>query len=104
MDRTQSGITTPGQSGPGNDGNKGILCIPQGSSITGASPLDCFVLYPRHSLGEFYPFVEMQSVYSAVPADWTLNGFSYCCLVLTILFIKYCYAIQIICTQFDGFK
>ena len=36
---------------PGSDGNKGVLRIPQGSSITGASPTDCLVLYPGHSLG-----------------------------------------------------
>ena len=32
-----SGATTAGQSGPGNDGNKGVLYIPQNSSIIGAS-------------------------------------------------------------------
>ena len=35
-----SGSTTPGQNGPGNDGNKGALCIPQSSSITGSLPSD----------------------------------------------------------------
>ena len=29
IDRTLSGATTPGQSGPGSDGNEGVLCIPQ---------------------------------------------------------------------------
>ena len=38
MDRTLSGATTPGQSGPGSNGNEGLLGIPQSSSITGASP------------------------------------------------------------------
>ena len=38
IDRTQSGVTIPGQCGPGSDGNKGLLYIPQSSSITGASP------------------------------------------------------------------
>ena len=32
---TLSGATTPGQSGPGSDGNKEVLHIPQSSSITG---------------------------------------------------------------------
>ena len=36
---------------PENDGNEGILRIPQSSSITGTSPSDCLVLYPRHYLG-----------------------------------------------------
>ena len=46
-----SGTTTPGQSGPGSDDNKGVLHIPQSSSITGTSPSDCLVSYSRHSLG-----------------------------------------------------
>ena len=32
-----SGATTPVFSGPGSDGNKGVLRIPQSSSITGTS-------------------------------------------------------------------
>ena len=47
-----SGATTPEQSGAGNDGNEGLLCIPQTSSITGTSPSDCFVSYTGHSLAE----------------------------------------------------
>ena len=46
-----SGATTPGQSGSGSDGNEGVPCIPKSSSITGASPSDCLVLYLGHSLG-----------------------------------------------------
>ena len=45
-----SGTTTPGQSGTRNDGNEGVLRIPQSSSITGTSPSDCLVSYPGHSL------------------------------------------------------
>ena len=41
----------PGQSEPGSDDIKEILCIPQSSSITGTSPSDCLVSYPGHSLG-----------------------------------------------------
>ena len=37
IDRTQSGTTTPDQSGTGSDGNEGVLHIPQSSSITEAS-------------------------------------------------------------------
>ena len=47
IDRTLSGATTPGQSGPGSNGNEGVLHIPQCSSITGASPSDCLVSYNR---------------------------------------------------------
>ena len=46
IDRSLLGTTTMGQSGPGSNGNKGVLFIPQSSSITGASPLDCLVSYP----------------------------------------------------------
>ena len=55
IDRTRSGATTPGQCGPGIDGNEGILRIPQSSSIPRASPSECFLSYST---------AEMQSVYS----------------------------------------
>ena len=72
IDRTLSGDTTPGQNGPGSDGDVEVLRIPQSSSITKASPSDCLVSYPDHSLGESYPFAEIQSVYSTAPADWAI--------------------------------
>ena len=50
IDRTLSGATTPGQSGPKSDSNKGVLRIPQSSIITGTSPSDCLMSYPGHSL------------------------------------------------------
>ena len=40
-----------GQSGPGSNGNEGVLRIPQSSSTAGISPSDCSVSYPGHSLG-----------------------------------------------------
>ena len=43
--------TTPGQSGLGSDGNKGVLRILQSSSITEALLSDCLVSYPGHSFG-----------------------------------------------------
>ena len=69
IDRTLSGATTPGQSGPGSDGNEGMLRIPQSSNLTGTSPWDCLVSYLGLSLGESYPSTEVQSVYSAATAD-----------------------------------
>ena len=63
---TQSGATTPSQSRPGSDCNKGVLCITQISYITEVFSSYCFVLYQRHSLEED---TKMHSVYSAVPAD-----------------------------------
>ena len=69
IDRTLSGATTLGQNGPGSNGNKWALCIPQSSNIIGASSSDCSVSYTGHSLGENYPSAEMHSVYSLVPAN-----------------------------------
>ena len=37
IDWTLPGATTPGQSGPGSEDDEEVLCIPQSSSITGAS-------------------------------------------------------------------
>ena len=39
------GATTSGQSEPGRNDNEGVLCIPQSSSITRASPSDYLVSY-----------------------------------------------------------
>ena len=35
-----SGATSLGQSGPGSDGNEGVLRVPQSVSITGTMPSD----------------------------------------------------------------
>ena len=48
VDRTLSGDTTLGQSGPGSNGNEGVLCIPLISGITEASSSDCLVSYSRY--------------------------------------------------------
>ena len=51
----------------------------QSPSITGASPSDCLVSYPGHSLvgwGSF-PSAEMKSVYSIAPADWAIDLFKF---------------------------
>ena len=70
IDRTLSGAPTPGQSGPGNNENKGLLRISQRSSITRGSSSDCLVSYTKQSMGSSYSSAEKQSVYSAAPADW----------------------------------
>ena len=76
INRTLSGVTTPSQNGPESDGNKGVLRLPQSSSITGTSPSDCLVSYPGHSLGGgSYPSAEMQVVYSTSPVDWATDFF-----------------------------
>ena len=56
----QSGATTPGQSWLEIDGNEGMLCIPQSSSITGTSQSDCLVSYFGHSLEGSYHFAAGQ--------------------------------------------
>ena len=43
--------TFAGQSGPGCDGNKEVLRIPQSSRIAGTSPSYCLVSYPGYLLG-----------------------------------------------------
>ena len=67
-----SGATTPGQGGPGSDGNEGVLHIHQSSSITGTSTLDCLVSYTRTLVveGGSYPSAKKQLVHSIAPADW----------------------------------
>ena len=50
LDRTLSGATILSQSGPGSNGDEGVIYIPQSSSITGTSSSDCLVSYPGHSL------------------------------------------------------
>ena len=72
MNKALSGATTPGQSRHWGDGNEGVLRIPQSSIITEVSPSGCLVSYPGHWLEKSYPSAEMQSVYSAPPADWTM--------------------------------
>ena len=65
------------QSGPGSDGNEGVLNIPPNSSITKASSSDCLVSYPGHPLGKSYHTVEIKSMYSAAPADWAIRSIHY---------------------------
>ena len=75
IDRTLSCATTPSQRECRSDGNKGVLRIPQSSSITGSSPSDCLVLYPGRSLGGgSYPSAENQSVYSTAPVHWAIKS------------------------------
>ena len=69
-----TGVTILCQSEPENEGNEGVLCIPQSSNITGASPSDCLVLYLGHSLGEFYPSAAIVLVYSIAPVHWAARG------------------------------
>ena len=70
IDKTLSGANTLHQSGPGSNGNEGVLCIPQNSSSTGVSPSHCLMPYLGHIWwGVVNPFAQNQSVYSTAPAD-----------------------------------
>ena len=55
FDPLLSSATTPDQSGPGSDYNKGVLRIPQSSSITETFPSDCLVSYIRTIIGRVLP-------------------------------------------------
>ena len=72
IDRNLSGATTPGQSGPGSDGNEGVLHILQSSSIIEASPSDCLVSYPGHSFGGSSPSAKFQLLYSLASCNWAI--------------------------------
>ena len=65
---TPLGAATLGQTEPGSNGSDGVLLIPQGSSITGASPSDCQVSYLGHSLEDLNP-LQRCSLYFAASAD-----------------------------------
>ena len=74
IERTLSDATTPSKSGSRSDGNEEVLHILQSYSITEASPSDCLVSYPGHSLEEPYPSAEMRSVCSIVAAGWAIGN------------------------------
>ena len=60
---------------------KRYSAFPKDSGITRASPSDCLVSYPGHSLEESYSSAEMQSGYFTAPAD--LAGISFKHIYLT---------------------
>ena len=83
-DRTLSGAITSGHSGPGSDGNKRVLRIPQSSSIIGTSPSDCLVLYPGHLLvGGVLALLQRNSRCILQPQP---NGQAQLCLALASCF------------------
>ena len=55
VDRTLWSANTPGKSGTGSDGNKGVFSIPRSCSITRASPSDCFCVISSILIGEVLP-------------------------------------------------
>ena len=103
IDRTLSGTTTTGQSGPGSNGNKGVLCISQ-ISKAGAWPSDSLESYCGHLLvGGINPSAEKLSVYStALVTQLMIKQFYLVgCLfvfygISTQLNFKYSYLTQIV--------
>ena len=78
IDSTFAGATTQDQSGPGIDGNEGVLCIPQSSSITGTSPSDFLSVIARTLWkGGSYLSAEMQLVCILQPHPFGLYWFHY---------------------------
>ena len=75
IDRTLSGATTPGQSGPGSDSRERVLCIPQSSSITGTSSSDYVVSYQDTRWGSSQQrssqfILQPQSTGQSFTTDW----------------------------------
>ena len=65
-----SGATILGQSGPGSNGNEGVLRIPQSSCITLTSPSNCFVSYPGLSLWGVIPLCKDAVGVFYSPSRW----------------------------------
>ena len=90
IDRTLSAATTPGQSGPGSNGNEGVFHIPQSSRNIGTSSSDCIqdtrwgswvlphckdavgVFYSPNQLGNRWPEQEPQHQMQFSVIPWTL--------------------------------
>ena len=71
-DRTLSDAATPVQCESGSNGTEEILCIPQSSTINGASLSDCFMSHTEHWFGGGYSTTDMQSGNSTASADWAV--------------------------------
>ena len=92
IDKTLSGVTNPGQSGPRSDGSDGVLRIPQSSSLTGASPSEILVSYPGHSLRGLTPLQRCSRCILQLPLTEQYSE-------LNVLFqiIQFSISIQFIC-------
>ena len=69
MDRTQSGATTPGQSRLGSDGIEGFALQSPKLQYYWSLTLRWFSVISKTLIGEVLPTAEMQSEYSATPAN-----------------------------------
>ena len=84
INMTLSGVTTPGLSGLGSDGNEGVLHIPQSSRITGTSPSVCLVSYQDTHWGDLTPLQRCR-LYSTTPANWANKCMCLCVCVRVCL-------------------
>ena len=74
IDRTLSGATTPGWSGPGNNGNEVVLLIPQ-IFKAGVTPTDSLMSYLEHSLVMVLPLCrEVVDVFILMSSVHLLNS------------------------------
>ena len=71
IDRSLSGATTPGQSGPGSIGYEGVLHTPQKLQHYRSLTIRLFNVISRTLVGGVLPLCwEMPSVYSTAPVNW----------------------------------
>ena len=68
---TLSDATTPGQTWYGSSGNEGVFRITQNSSLT----IKLYIVISRTLVSGSYHTAEIQSVYSATLADWSVFYF-----------------------------
>ena len=95
IDRTLSGTTTPRQSGLRSDGNEGVLCIPQGSGITGTSPSYCLFSYSGLSLARDLTLLQSSSRCNLQP-----SGQFFSLDKTYFLFYKPCYHLDFVYNKF----
>ena len=70
VDKTLSDASTLGLNGPGSDGNKEVLYIPNSSSIIGTSwSIFLYHIHWYSWLGRSYTSAKVKSVYSTVQGD-----------------------------------
>ena len=92
--RTLLGATPSSQSGPGSDGDEGVLLIPQNPSITGTSLSDCLVSYLGHLLrGRVLPLCRgaVSVFYSPTRLDNELCVCVCVCIYIYIYIYSYIY-------------
>ena len=79
IDRTLSGATTSSRSKPGRDDNEGYSEFPKAPAFLEPDhQIGWYHIQDTHWVGESYPSANMQSMYSAVQADWAREILEFC--------------------------